>query len=173
MTSLTTPRLRLSPIDEPDVALLTAILREPQVARWWPGYDEARVRDELTTGEDGGEYVTVFAVREAGRLLGVVQACEVLKPDYRHAGIDLALGQAGQGRGLGREAIAAVVRWLFTERGHHRLVIDPAADNGRAIRCYEAVGFRRVGVMRQYERGADGRFHDGLLMELLKDEWRG
>jgi aminoglycoside 6'-N-acetyltransferase len=25
-------------------------------------------------------------------------------------------------------------------------------------------------VMRQYERGSDGRFHDGLLMDLLRDE---
>jgi aminoglycoside 6'-N-acetyltransferase len=32
------------------------------------------------------------------------------------------------------------------DRGHHRLVIDPAADNERAIRCYERVGFRRIGV---------------------------
>jgi hypothetical protein len=25
-------------------------------------------------------------------------------------------------------------------------------------------------VMRQYERGGDGQFHDGLLMDLLRDE---
>ena len=30
-----------------------------------------------------------------------------------------------------------------------------AAANHRAIRCYEKVGFRRVGVLRQYERGPD------------------
>jgi aminoglycoside 6'-N-acetyltransferase len=27
-----------------------------------------------------------------------------------------------------------------------------------------------VGVMRQYERGADGSWHDGLLMDLLAAE---
>jgi aminoglycoside 6'-N-acetyltransferase len=32
------------------------------------------------------------------------------------------------------------------------------------------VGFRPVGVMRQYERGGDGQFHDGLLMDLLREE---
>jgi RimJ/RimL family protein N-acetyltransferase len=47
------------------------------------------------------------------------------------------------------------------------ITIDPAAANQRAIRCYSAVGFRPVGVMRRYERGADGSFHDGLLMELV------
>ena len=32
------------------------------------------------------------------------------------------------------------------------------------------VGFRPVGVMRRYERGPDGQFHDGLLMDLLREE---
>ncbi len=65
-----------------------------------------------------------------------------------------------------------LVRHLFEARGHHRLTIDPAAANLRAIRCYESVGFVRVGVMREYERGDDGTWHDGLLMELLAGDWR-
>lgn len=61
-------------------------------------------------------------------------------------------------------------RYLFEERGHHRIVIDPAAYNVHAIRAYEKVGFRRVGVMRRYERGADGTFHDGMLLDLLPED---
>lgn len=61
-------------------------------------------------------------------------------------------------------------RFLFEERGHHRLTIDPAADNVRAIRAYEKVGFKRVGVMRRYERGADGTYHDGMLLDLLPED---
>ena len=53
---------------------------------------------------------------------------------------------------------------------HHRLTIDPAADNAAAIACYAAVGFRPVGVMRRYERRPDGMFHDGLLMDLIAGE---
>ncbi len=89
---------------------------------------------------------------------------------YRHAGIDIYLSARGQGQGFGTEAVALLARFLFEQRGHHRLTIDPAAVNQRAIRCYEKVGFRRVGVLRQYERGRDGRFHDGLLMDLLRAE---
>jgi aminoglycoside 6'-N-acetyltransferase len=51
------------------------------------------------------------------------------------------------------------------------LVIDPAADNEAAIRCYAAVGFRPVGVLRRYERDVDGAGrHDGLLMDLLAED---
>ena len=51
-------------------------------------------------------------------------------------------------------------------------MIDPAAHNALAIRSCERAGFTRVGVMRRYERSADGLWHDALLMELLADELR-
>ena len=35
----------------------------------------------------------------------------------------------------------------------------------------ERVGFCAVGVMRDYERGPDGSWHDGLLMDLLAREF--
>ncbi|HXI44982.1 MAG TPA: GNAT family protein, partial [Candidatus Acidoferrales bacterium] len=69
-------------------------------------------------------------------------------------------------------AIRTLARYLIEGRGHHRLTIDPSAANERAIKAYERVGFRRVGVMRSYERGPDGTWHDGLLMDLLADELR-
>jgi aminoglycoside 6'-N-acetyltransferase len=89
---------------------------------------------------------------------------------YRHACIDIFLTTARHRQGFGSEAIRVLARHLTKERGHHRLTIDPAADNEAAIRAYEKVGFRRVGVMRSYERGPDGTWHDGLLMEMLADE---
>ena len=102
----------------------------------------------------------------------MVQASEEDDPEYRHAGIDIALHPAWHGRGLGPDAIRTVARHLLAERGHHRLTIDPAAANAVAIRSYERVGFRPVGVMREYERGDDGTWHDGLLMDLLAGELR-
>jgi len=91
-------------------------------------------------------------------------------PVYRHAGIDVFLDPAVHGRGLGREVVAVLAAHLVDDRRHRRLVIDPAVDNVRAIACYEAVGFRRVGVMRAYEHWPDGTERDGLLMDLLAAE---
>jgi aminoglycoside 6'-N-acetyltransferase len=55
----------------------------------------------------------------------------------------------------------------FAGRGHHRFTIDPAAENARAIRAYASAGFEPVGVLRSYWRGPDGRWRDGLLMDLV------
>ena len=85
-------------------------------------------------------------------------------------GLDIMVGEAFQGRGIGRRALALSARLLFEERDHHRITIDPAAANERAIRCYAAVGFRPVGILRRYERAPDGTWEDGLLMDLLADE---
>jgi aminoglycoside 6'-N-acetyltransferase len=63
---------------------------------------------------------------------------------------------------------------LIEERGHHRIVIDPAASNRAAIRCYEKAGFKAVGVMRAAERDPDGNgWHDSLMMELVVEQAGG
>ncbi|MBF8289328.1 MAG: aminoglycoside 6'-N-acetyltransferase [Chloroflexi bacterium] len=163
------PRVCLRPLDAGDRPALATILAEPAVARWWgqSGFDQAM--DDIY----GPWAHEPFAIEVDGKVAGYLQVAEELDPDYRHASIDLFLGVAWQGRGLGPEAIRLICRHLFEERGHHRLTIDPAVSNERAIRAYERVGFRPVGVMRNYERAADGTWHDGLLMDLLAGELLG
>jgi RimJ/RimL family protein N-acetyltransferase len=117
--------------------------------------------------------LTCFSIMVDGRVRGLIQYSEERDPDYRHAAIDIFVDPEVHGRGLCRNAIRILARHLLHDLGHHRLVIDPAADNAAAIRCYEAVGFRRVGIMRQYERNPDGSgWHDGLLLDLLANELR-
>jgi aminoglycoside 6'-N-acetyltransferase len=168
--SLAGERVHLRPATSDDQERLREILTEPSVARWWgPSRDGVDVaRDWLDVDDD----TVVFAIEVDGSVIGSIQFAEEEDPDYRHAGIDLFLATAWQGRGLGTDAIRTVARYLFEERGHHRLTIDPSATNERAIRTYERVGFRRVGTMRSYERGPDGTFRDGLLLDLLRQELR-
>jgi aminoglycoside 6'-N-acetyltransferase len=162
----------LRPLTPADTDPIAAVLTAPEVARWWPGYDADRVRAEYTEPDPDhdDEDALAFAIVVDDAVAGIIQCYEETDLEYRHAGIDIALGPSWHGRGLGPDAIRALARWLFDVRGHHRLIIDPAAANAAAIRSYGKVGFRPVGTMRQYERGADGTWHDGLLMDLLRDE---
>ena len=100
----------------------------------------------------------------------MIQHYEETDEEFRHAGIDLFLGAPYHGRGLGTDAVRTMARHLIDDRGHHRLTIDPAAHNERAIRCYEKVGFKRVGVMREYWLDAEGVWRDGLLLDMLAAE---
>ncbi len=163
-------RIVLRPTNSADAAGLAAILVTPEVARWWPDFDLARVERELT-GLD--EDVDVYAIVLDGRVVGAIQSHEETDPEFRHAGIDLFLDPAHHGAGLGPEAIRLLSRYLVDERGHHRLTIDPAAANEQAIRAYEKVGFRKVGILRRYQLFPDGTWQDGLFMEVLAEELLG
>lgn len=163
-------RITLRAVRNEDVPRLRSFLQDPSVARWWgPGRADVDVADDWL---DIDADTTVWTIEVDGVVAGSLQAAEEPGPDYRHAAIDLFLGPEFQGRGLGTDAIRTVARFLFDERGHHRMTIDPSAANERAIRAYGRVGFAPVGRMRRYERGPDGTFHDGLLMDLLREELR-
>lgn len=158
-------RVVLMPVTAEHVPDLRRILSTPEVRLRW-GDEAASPRWPFDDPS-----ATRFAVMLDGTVIGMVQYGEEEEPAYRHASIDVFIDPLVHGRGIGRDAVATLARHLVHDRGHHRLVIDPAADNEAAIRCYSAVGFRPVGVMRRYERDADGAgWHDGLLMDLLAEE---
>ena len=166
--TLTGRAVRLRPVEPGDADRLQEILDEPSVARWWtPAGADGAAADWL---EPGGQ--VTFVIEHDGAVVGSIQFVEEEEFDYRSAGIDLFLTTTAQGRGLGPDAIRTVARYLLEERGHHRLTIDPSAANERAIKAYTRVGFKPVGVMRQYELGRDGTWHDGLLMDMLAGELR-
>ncbi len=156
-------RVVLRHVRADDIPALSAILREPEVARRWGPFDDAEVAGFVGQG-------CVFAVTLDGETIGAIQYEEDEDPMYRRAGIDIFLSTSLHRKGLGSDAIRTLARFLIEQLHHHRLTIDPAADNVTAIHAYERVGFRKVGVMRRYERGPDGVWHDGLLMDLLAED---
>jgi aminoglycoside 6'-N-acetyltransferase len=157
----------LRPATAGDIPALAVIRTTPEVYMRWQGGDDltAAVAEDLEDPE-----TRTFAVEYGGRVVGAIQWAAENAPDYRHANVDIYLDPAVHGRGVGTDTVRALARHLIDDHGYHRLVIDPAADNAAAIRCYRKAGFRPVGIMRQYERGPDGSWHDGLLMDLLAEE---
>jgi len=157
----------LRPPRPEDAARLTDILAESSVAAWWPAFDVDRVHDELIAERADEEG---FVIEHKGVVIGYLQIAEETDPEFRHASIDLFLATDAQGRGLGPDAIRAAATHLIDVRGHHRLTIDPAAANARAISAYAKLGFRPVGILRSYQLMAGGEWVDGLLMDLLASE---
>lgn len=165
--SLPGPRLLLRAGAPGDAAQLHRIRCEKSVGRWWGAADAEEEIDAELRGESDE---VLFVIEVEGHVAGSIQYLEENEPDYRHASIDIYLSELFQGLGLGAEAIAVLAAYLVDERGHHRLTIDPAVANEGAIASYVRVGFRPVGVMRQYERDPDGSWRDGLLLDLLASE---
>jgi aminoglycoside 6'-N-acetyltransferase len=150
----------LRPLTAGDAPALLALLTDPGVAAWWQRASWDQINEEGAT---------VLAIVVEGEVAGSIQFHEETDPDYHFASIDIFVGDAWQGRGVGSEALRNLIAYLLGVRGHHRITVDPAAANERAIRVYERLGFRRVGTMHAYERTKDSVWRDALLMELIVD----
>jgi len=126
----------LRPLSDADRAVLEPALAEPSVREWW-------VEDLHLDDQDA------FTILADGEVAGWLGYYEEEDPDYRHGGLDIFLMPAFQGRGIGRQALLMGARWLIA-RGHHRLIIDPAAHNARAIAVYESIGFKEDTQFKNY-----------------------
>ena len=163
MVRLAGQRIALRPLVFEDAPILNAIAERPEVAEWWG--DPA----DGFPFTDEPEATRMTIVLDA-RIVGLIQYGEVADSDYRSAWIDVFLDPELAGQGLGTDAVGTLARHLTSELGHHRLTIDPAVDNAPAIRSYEKVGFKPVGVMRSAWRDRTGVWRDLLLMDILAEE---
>ena len=77
----------------------------------------------------------------------------------------VAVSGLAQGTGVGRQLLAASIAEAW-ERGCNRIFLEVRSDNSAALRLYEAAGFTRLGVRRQYY--ADGT--DAVNMRLRRHE---
>jgi aminoglycoside 6'-N-acetyltransferase len=152
---LTDGDLVLRPFGPGDEAAILAMLREPDVVRWWPTPDFER--------EHG------WVILVAGEPAGWLEYHEEDYAWYPSVAMDIMLTTSLHGRGYGRRVLRLAIEH-FVEKGHHRFTLDPNVANERAIRCYASLGFEPVGVMHAYERNPGGGFNDALLLELIVAE---
>jgi RimJ/RimL family protein N-acetyltransferase len=147
-----------------DAAPLLDILSEPEVSKWWVGYTAERIREEIIDSDHA------LVMEIDGSCAGAIFLYPNEDPEYLHVVIHLFLGAQWYGHRYGAEALAIVIAHLAT-LGHHRFTLDPNVNNAPAIRSYERLGFRRVGVLREYQLRPDGSHEDGLLMDLVLSEF--
>jgi aminoglycoside 6'-N-acetyltransferase len=160
LPTLTDGELLLRPSAKADVAALLELLQDPEVAVWW---------GENTAESVTQEIVGAFTIEVEGEVVGLLECHEETEPMYPSVAFDIALSKHLHGRHYGRRALRLAIEH-FADRGHHRFTIDPAITNQIAIRSYQAVGFRPVGILRSCERAPDGTWRDALLMDLLSWE---
>jgi RimJ/RimL family protein N-acetyltransferase len=104
------------------------------------------------------------------RLIGFV-ALHSIEWNNRAALLAIGIGEREyRGKGYGSETLRLVLRHAFGELNLLRVGLDVISDNAAAIRAYERAGFAHEGAMRQAVL-RDGRYHDRLVMGILREEW--
>ncbi len=76
---------------------------------------------------------------------------------------------AEPGQGVGRQALAAVIRKVFQEFRAHRLWLDVYQDNHRARHVYRSIGFVEEGVLRECRKRGE-TYRSLVVMSILETE---
>jgi RimJ/RimL family protein N-acetyltransferase len=130
----------------------------PQIREWFGSRGAATDRWDLSIIERGTD-------RWVGEL-----AILDWDADNHSCGFRIALAAEARNRGYGSEATRLVVDRVFTMLPVHRIQLEVFAFNPRAQHVYEAVGFRREGLLREALHW-DGEYHDTVVMGILRADW--
>lgn len=118
----------------------------------------------------GGRNGTGFVIEADGQCIG---QCALFSVDAvaRTAELGITIGDKSYwGKGYGREAITLLVEYGFRHHNLHKVHLRVHARNERAIRAYQACGFREEGRLRAHV-WSDGAYDDLVCMGVLRSEW--
>ena len=158
--------LTLRPAALADISAVMAIERSPDYERYVARSDEEGHHALLSSPS--------HAYRLAVGLSGVIQGFAILRGmGDPHRNLYLQrIAVARPGQGVGTAFLGLVLDEAFGPMEAERFHLDCFADNVRAQRSYEKLGFTRDGLMRKAYRLADGTRADLVMMAILKNEWR-
>jgi RimJ/RimL family protein N-acetyltransferase len=174
---VTTERLSLRPAEQRDAAPTFAFRRLPQVSQWMTTHV---IDPEAWEAGFGERLANTLVIESDGVVIGDLML-QVQDPwsqaEVREqaagtvAEIGYVLDPAYAGRGYATEAVREELRICFEEIGVRRVVAQCFADNEPSWRLMERVGMRREQHTRQDSLHRDGRWLDGMMYALLRDEW--
>ena len=166
-------KTKLRAIEREDLPIFVRWFNDPEVRQYLAMYmpmsmaEEEKWFERQLEDRDG----KIFAIEtEDGVHIG---NCGLHSIDWKNskAYLGIVIGEKEYwNQGYGSDAIRVLLGFAFGEMNLHRVFLTVYGYNERAIRCYEKCGFRHEGRQRE-ARFSDGRYHDELMMGILREEF--
>ena len=166
---------RLRPLRAADAAAVYAYLRDPAVTEFtsYPVVSgplvEEMIERYLSRWAAGELSKWGIAVPHDDRIVGTCGFNEWSKI-HRWAELAFDLAPTHWGKGLMRQAVAAVLQWTYRQDQVNRVHAFVRSDNARSERLLERSGFVREGCLRSF-RVCRGQPHDFYIYGLLRSDW--
>lgn len=140
----------------------------------WPfhgtsGWTPEKARELVSKGTfSGDDNPTFWIVHPEGGRVGLLAFHEFgdLTPIF-----DLRIRTAWRGRGIGKQALCWLARYVFVERGKLRVNGNTRADNTAMLALYESCGWSKEAHYRKAWPGENGEYHDCTAWGILKEEF--
>jgi diamine N-acetyltransferase len=171
-------RVRLRAIERQDLPRFVAWFNDPEVRRGLNVFlpmslaeEERWYENELEKGPP--ERSLSIDVRE-GEDWVHIGSCGITDLDMRirKCAVGISIGARSYwDQGLGTEALRTLLKHLFETLNLNRVALQVFANNERAIRVYQRIGFQEEGRLRQAHFD-EGKYEDVIIMSLLREAWR-
>ena len=123
---------------------------------WVKAYDEAKTYNWL--------------IQYGEKAIGSI--CAVKISDLcEYAELGYCLGYDYWNKGFMSEAASAVIRYLFSEIGVHRVGLSHATENPGSGKVAQKCGMTYEGTKREYFKTSTGKFVDMADYGILRSEW--
>jgi ribosomal-protein-alanine N-acetyltransferase len=175
LTMLTGTKVRLRAFHTSDRDAFDRIESDPEARQLLedgiPFPPTARDSDAFLDKVSANGPIFLFAVErlEDGVFIGTIAGFKVNWKN-RHITVGISLDRSVWGQGCGTDAMKILVGVIFTEMNLHKVKLNVIANNPRAIRSYEKVGFQVDGHLRDDIFRA-GKYFDLIEMSLLRRDW--
>jgi len=166
-------RVVLRAIERDDLPRYVRWLNDPDVLEYFGSYRPLSLAQEEQWYEKMLQDRTTlnFAIEVEGQHVGGAGFAAINHQD-RHAEVGLFIGvKELWGQGLCVDVLRTLLRYGFDCLNLHRIYLRVFAENERARRCYEKVGFKEEGRFREHIF-RHGHWIDEVRMGILEDEWR-
>ena len=139
-----------------------ALAQAPQAGRWaWI----VRQADRLGQS-DGGPH------RQAGHIVGTTSYLDVSLPDARLEIGHTMYTPSAWATDVNPECKLLLMGWAF-DHGFGRVQLKTDIRNLRSQRAIAKLGATQEGVLRRYQRRADGTVRDTVVYAVTAEEWPG
>ncbi|MEZ0536753.1 GNAT family N-acetyltransferase [Caldicellulosiruptoraceae bacterium PP1] len=156
-----------------DLKLLQKWYNDPEVAFWALGLtgEKSTIKDFERWYKNANSNVHRFIIElKNGFAIGSISYRDY-DINNKKVTLGIHIGEKNfWGKGLGTEATKLFIRYLFDNLDINRIELDTFDENVRAIKAYQKCGFKIEGVLRE-AKCIDGKFHDKILMGLLKKDF--
>ena len=170
--------IRLRAIERADLPHFVVWLNDPDVREGLLLYLPFSLADEETWFDqmlkrDQPEHPLAIE-RQVGESWELIGVCGFENIDWRSrsGSVGIFIGPKGYwDQGHGTRTMRLLLKHGFTTLNLNRISLDVFADNPRAMRTYEKVGFIHEGCKRQgvYK---NNRYVDIIIMSILRAEWQ-
>jgi aminoglycoside 6'-N-acetyltransferase len=162
-------------LEQDDKKLLLSWLTDSRLLEFYEGRDRAHdidmINDSFYIEDDEVRsifeyndkpigYIQFYPVDESSRIeFGYIELTEKI------FGVDQFIGETSYwNKGIGKLLMKSMIEYLVNHKGADKIIMNPQIWNERAISCYGKCGFKRVKLLKEYEKH-EGQLRDCWLME--------